>query len=460
MSFPTHIFKAYDIRGLYPEEITEDLAFRIGSAYAVFLKHDTGRDDLTVMVCRDMRVSSTPLQASLVRGITEQGVNVVDIDLASTPTFYFGVAKYGYDGGVQVTASHNPAQFNGFKMVRANAVAISGETGIMDIRDMAEKNDFPVVETIGNVSLREGTIQDEVAYALTKADVSNIKPFHVVVDNGNGMGALVIDELFKHLPCTLTRMYFDLDGTFPNHEANPFKEENNEDIRAKILETGADLGIMLDGDSDRVFFMDNTGKTVEPAIVRGILSQIYLREYPGGAVGYDVRPGKITEDMILGAGGKPFVTRVGHSLIKEKSREMNAIFAGESSGHFFVRAPFGFFEMPAIIILKFLQEISESGKTVREYVAPYETYAHSGEINFHVADKQNALNRLRTQYEDHLTQDFDGLSFDFGDWWCNVRMSNTEDAVRLNVEAVNQAVVTAGVKEVSKIIQKETVLFL
>lgn len=454
MAFPSHIFKAYDIRGIYGTEVTEELAYSLGRAFAEFMKKDQGKENLTLVVCQDMRISSEPIKKELLRGLTEQGIDIVDIGLASTPTFYFGVAKYGYDGGIQVTASHNPGKYNGFKMVRPSAGPISGESGIMDIRDMVEKNEFPNIEKTGTVTTRTGVIEEEVAYALSQVDVSTIQPLKVVIDNANGMGSLVMEELFKHLPCEVDEMYYELDGNFPNHDANPLIDENNKDIQARVVEIGADIGIALDGDSDRVFFIDNTGVTVEPAIVRGMLAQVYLKKSPGGAVGYDVRPGKITEDMILEAGGRPFLTRVGHSLIKEKSKEENAIFSGESSGHFFIQADFGFFEMPAIIILQVLKEFSESGKTVREYIEPLMKYAHSGEINFEVQDKQAVFDRLREAYGDHLTQEFDGMSFDLGDWWFNVRPSNTENVVRLNLEAKEEGVMKEKVEEVSAVITR------
>lgn len=454
MAFPSHIFKAYDIRGLYPQEIDEDLAYKIGHAFAEFMKKDTGKDELKLVICQDMRDSSIPLKKAVIRGITEQGASVVDIGLASTPTFYFGVSYYKYDGGIQVTASHNPAAYNGFKMTRARAASISGDTGIMTIKDMVKKDDFVVAENVGKVEERTGVLEDQIDYALEKIDTSSIKPFKVVVDTGNGMGALIVEELFKHLPCKLDKMYFKLDGNFPNHESNPFKEENNKDIQKRIVESGADLGIALDGDGDRVFFFDETGKTIDPAIIRGILAQIALRDNPGANIGYDIRPGKITPDMIEEAGGKPFVTRVGHSLIKEEAIKMNAPFAGESSGHFFYKEPHGFFEMPAIIILNFLKEISESGKTVSEYTKPLYRYFHSGEINFEVENKEAVFDRLRKKYSDYLTLDIDGLTFDCGDFWFNVRASNTENVVRLNLEAKMKQEMERRVEEVREIIEE------
>lgn len=452
MSFPAHIFKAYDIRGLYPQELDEKLAYSMGRAYGEFMKRDLGRDRLKLAVCQDMRPSSISLKQQLIRGILDQGVDVVDIGLASTPTFYFGVSFYGYDGGVQVTASHNPGTYNGFKIVRPKAMPISWNSGIQTIRDMVEKGGFPNIESKGRLETKEGVLEEQIAYGITRVGTDTIKPFSIVADCGNGMGALILEELFKHLPCKLDKLYFELDGNFPNHESNPFKEENNIAIQHRIRETRADMGIALDGDGDRVFFFDETGKTIEPAIIRGILAQIVLREFPGSPIGYDVRPGRITRDMIEEAGGKPFVTRVGHSLIKEKAIEMNAPFSGESSGHFFYKEPHGFFEMPEIIILNFLKEISKSGKTVSEYTKPLYRYEHSGEINFHVEDKAGALARLKERFGDAKIDDLDGLSFEYDDFWFNVRASNTESVLRLNLEARGKEIMEEKVREVSEII--------
>ena len=448
MPFPDHIFKAYDIRGVYPRELNEDLMYRIGRAFVEFMKRDVGKETLTLAVARDMRASSLPLLAAVTRGMAEQGADVVDIGLASSPTFYFGVGFYGFDGGLHVTASHNPGEYNGCKMVRPRAVPISGDTGIMDIRDMVKTGAFPAVDRKGSVEKKEGALADHVAYALSTADATRIKPLHVVIDTANGMGAPLMDELFKRLPCQLTRMYWELDGAFPNHEANPLKDENNRDLQKKIVEVGADLGIGFDGDADRVFFVDEKGETIHPAILRGILARIFLREHPGAKICYDIRPGRITVDMIEEAGGVPVVTRVGHSFIKEKMREEGAVFAGESSGHFFLNMPHGAFEAPEIMILKFLVELSESGKTASEYVRPLKRYFHSSELNFTVTNKQAVLDRLREQYGDHLKYDFDGLSFEWDNWWFNVRVSNTEDVVRLNLEARSEAVMKEKVEEI------------
>ncbi|TAN33589.1 phosphomannomutase/phosphoglucomutase [Patescibacteria group bacterium] len=457
--FPAQIFKAYDIRGVYPDELNEGLAFKVGRAFAEFIRRTPsplqgeGEGGVTVVVGRDMRASSPVLANAVIKGILEQGVNVIDVGLVSTPTFYFSVAHYGYDGGLQVSASHNPAKYNGFKMVRAAAGPISGDTGIMEIRDMIAGGAIPPPLQGGGekgvLSKKENVIADHIAFALTQADVKKINPLKVVVDSANGMGGPLMEELFKHLPCELVPLYFELDGNFPNHEADPLKDVNNRALQEKVVETGADLGVALDGDADRVFFVDEKGKTIEPAIVRGILAQIFLREYPGATICYDVRPGKITEDMIVEAGGKPMVTKVGHSLIKEKMAETGAVFAGESSGHFFLKMPHGTFEAPEIMLLKILQELSESGKTISEYCAPLYKYFHSGEINFAVEDKQAVFVALREKYGANLKYDFDGLSFEWPDWWFNVRASNTENKMRLNLEARSESLMTDKTKEVS-----------
>ncbi len=453
MHVPAHIFKAYDIRGLHTTELTEELVYSIARAFAVFLQREKQKKDLRLVMCRDMRPSSIPLSEAVKRGLMDAGIQVVDIGLASTPTFYFGVSYYGYDGGIQVTASHNPAEYNGLKMVRDHAIPISGETGIQTIRTMVEAGDMGE-KGVGTYEEKTGVLEAQIDYAFSFVpEASDMKPLSIVIDTANGMGAPIAEALFAKLPqCTIHKLFFELDGTFPNHEADPFKEENNKTLQEKVRELGADLGITMDGDADRLFFIDNTGKTIEPAIARGIFAKLFLQKHPGGPICYDIRPGRITVDMIEDAGGVPVVTRVGHSLIKEKAREVGAPFAGESSGHFFVSLPHGLYESPDIMILLFLVELSRSGKTVAEYIKPLQKYAHSGEINFTVSDTSEVFHRLREEYGTHLTYDFDGLTFEWNDWWFNIRASNTEPKVRLNLESVSEKITLEKVAEVSRFI--------
>lgn len=454
MQVDQSIFKAYDIRGIYPDQLNEELAYKTGQAFAEMIKNEEKKSEITMVVGRDMRLSSPGLAQRVISGITDQGVNVVDIGLVSTPTFYFAVAKYGYDAGLQISASHNPQQYNGFKMVRKNAIPVSGETGIMDLRDVVAGETLQPVETKGKIEKLENVIDEHVKFALSYTDTAKIKPLKVVVDTANAMGGPMFEKLFQSLPCEFIPINYELDGTFPNHEADPLKDENNVQLKNKILEVGADLGVALDGDADRIFFLTNKGVTVEPAIVRGILSQVFLRENPGANVCYDIRPGQITIDMIEEAGGVPIVTRVGHSLIKEKAREVGAVFAGESSGHFFLKMPFGIFEAPMIMCIKILEELSASGKTFEEFVKPLYRYYHSGEINSEVENKDQVFARLKEKYLENLQYDFDGLSFKWDDWWFNVRGSNTENKMRLNLEAKTKELMDEKTKEVLSLIRE------
>lgn len=426
------IFKAYDIRGVYPDQIDEKLYYKIGKAFVKLIKEETGKDKLTLVVGKDMRTSSPQLFKSLVEGIISMGSDVVDIGLSSTPTFYFAVAKYGYDGGLIVSASHNPKEYNGLKIVRKQAEAIGLVNGLDKIRDYTEQ-EIAESETKGEIIEKEIALQDRTEYALGFYDY-NLKKMKIVADVANSMGSLDLRELFKHLDSELIEMNFKLDGTFPAHEADPFKEENIKDLKKRVLKEKADLGIAVDGDADRYFFIDEKGELVEPGILRGIFSEVVLRHNPGANIGYDIRPGQITHDMIVEHGGKPFITKVGHTLIKKKGRELDAAFAGESSGHFFFKTEHGFFETPLIGTLVLMDEISKKGP-LSEIVEPLKKYFHSGEINFNVEDKEAKMQEIKDKFSDGEQSFIDGVSVKYDDWWFSVRTSNTENKLRLNLEA-------------------------
>ncbi len=453
MSINPNIFKAYDIRGLYESELTEEVAYRLGYAYVELRREDGLKDDLNIVVAADMRLSSPQLKKSLIQGLTEAGANVIDIGLASTPTFYFAVANYGYDGGVIVSASHNPAAYNGFKITRAKAIPVSGETGMMILRDKVLANNFTPSATIGQVSKKDNVLVDQIAHDLNYGNIANIKPLKIVIDTANSMGAQYLEELFKHLPCELIKMNWELDGTFPAHEADPLKEENLEDLKKKVLETQADFGITTDGDGDRIFFVDNKGQAIDQSIIRGLLSMIFLKEKPGSKICYDIRPGKITQDLIEANGGIPIVTRVGHSLIKEQTLKEGAYFAGESSGHFFLNMPIGCFEVPVIVTLKLLEYFSQSNQTVADTIRPHKKYFHSGEINSVVADKDIVIANLITKFTDGKLNRLDGITIEYPDFWFNVRGSNTEPKLRLNLEAKSKEIMEIHRDEVLKIIR-------
>jgi len=435
MEINPKIFKAYDIRGIYLEDLNEDIAYKVGLGYAQMRRKETGKEELQIVVGADMRLSSPQLKEKLIEGLTDGGMNVVDIGLAATPTFYFAVAHYEYDGGVLVSASHNPKEWNGFKLVREKASPIGEGTGMEELRDMVTGGNVGKASKSGKIAKKEGVLADQVAHDLKFADISKIKKMKIVVDPANAMGILYFDELFKYVPGEIVKMNWELDGTFPVHEADPLKPENMEALCEKIKEEKADLGIATDGDGDRIFFAADNGERLDPGITRAILCKLFLRERPGSKIAYDIRPGKITPDTILENGGIPIVTRVGHSLIKAQAIGDGAYFAGESSGHFFLNMDEGCYEIPLIVTLKILQELSESGKSFSDYIKPFEKYFHSGEINSEVADKDAVIAALKEKYADGKQNDLDGITIEYSDWWFNVRPSNTEPVLRLNLEA-------------------------
>lgn len=445
----------YDIRGLSETEITPELAEKIGRAFAVLLKKEVGDRTLTIAVGRDMRETSIAYQEALTQGLLKSGVNVIDIGLVSTPAFYFSVGHLKADGGVMVSASHNPAKYNGFKLTRANAIPVSGDTGIQTIADLVEADQFEGAQVLGAVTTFEGIPEHSARAEFAASGHRPIKKFKIVADSANGMGAQYLDELFGLIDADVTRLYWDFDGRFPNHEADPFKEENTRELEQKVIELGADLGIATDGDGDRIFFIDDKGKKVPPAVLRGLLAQIVLRDHPGATICYDIRPGKITQDLILESGGVPSVTRVGHSLIKEQMRSVGAPFGGESSGHFFYAFSTGTYEGPVTVAAQILQEITERAIAFSQIVEPLGSrYVHSGELNFDVKDKQSAMQEIKETYQAGELNELDGISISYPDYWFNVRGSNTESKLRLNLEAVDHKTMEQHREEIVAIIRK------
>ena len=449
------IFKAYDIRGIYPEDVNEEVAYNIGLGYAQMRRKETGKEEgLQIVVGSDMRLSSPALREKLIGGLTDGGMNVVDIGLASTPTFYFAVAHYKYDGGILVSASHNPKEYNGFKLFREKASPIGDGTGMQDLRDLVVSRQAVKAKKTGEVTEKEGVLVDQVAHDLRFADISKIKRMKIVIDPANAMGILYFDELFKHIPADVVKMNWKLDGTFTADEADPLKPENMQALCEKMKEVGADIGIATDCDGDRIFYADDKGERLDPGITRAILCKLFLREKPGSKIAYDIRPGKITLDTIVESEGVPIVTKVGHSLIKEQAVREGAYFAGESSGHFFLNMEEGCYEIPIIVTLKLLQELSESGASLSEYIKPYKRYFHSGEINSRVRDKDAVIARLKEKYADGKQNEMDGISIKYPNWWFNVRPSNTEPVLRLNLEANTKELMEEKRDEVLEIIRE------
>nr|BBH88311.1 phosphomannomutase/phosphoglucomutase [Thermosporothrix sp. COM3] len=441
------IFKAYDIRGVYGQNLNDDTAYAIGRAAAQYLNVPT------IAVGRDMRLSSPQLKENLIRGITDQGVDVVDLDLVTTDALYFAVGKFNYPAGVMITASHNPGKYNGMKFCRAEAYPISFETGLSDMRDLAVSGNFATPEKKGTVTRRD-IIDDYVKHVLSFIDVQKIKPLKIVVDAGNGMAGLIVPRVFKHLPCELVPLYFELDGNFPNHPASPIEPENMVDCQKKVRETHADMGVAFDGDADRMFPVDEHGDLIDGSQVTLMVANSLLKKHPGSTILHNIIVSKGVPELVAKLGGKSGVTRVGHSFIKAEMRKQNAIFGGEHSGHFYFRDNW-FADSGLIAFLIMLELVSEENKPFSELIKPLDHYYRSGEINTTVKDTQAKLQ----QVEEHFSKGaksvnkLDGLTVDFGDWWFNVRPSNTEPLLRLNVEANSKELMEQKRDEVLEVIR-------
>ena len=423
------IFSSYDIRGIYGKDLNDEIAYRVGRAAALYLQAPE------IAVGRDMRLSSPALAAAVLRGITDQGVNAIELGLTTTDELYFAVGKFNYHAGVMITASHNPKQYNGMKFCRAQAFPISLETGLADIRDLAIRGEFPEPASKGQVIQRDVT-EAFIQHALSFIDVSKVRPLKVVVDAGNGMAGMLMPRVFKYLPCTLVPLYFELDGNFPNHPASPIEPQNMEDLQKKVCEVGADLGAAFDGDADRMFPVDEHGKVVDGSMVTAVVSQSLLRKQPGSTILYNLIVSKSVPELVSSLGGKPVRTRVGHSYIKAEMRRLNAIYGGEHSGHFYFRDNY-FADSGLIALLITLELVSIEGKPLSELLNPLDKWVRSGEINTEVSDVQGKLRALEEHYgaRAQSVDRLDGITIDFGDWWFNVRPSNTEPLLRLNLEA-------------------------
>ena len=445
-----NIFKAYDVRGVYPTELDEATFHEIGRAFVTYLKARR------IGVGRDMRVSSPSLAAAFIAGAREQGADVVDYGMIATDMIYYAVGTDDLDGGAQITASHNPKQYNGCKMVGRGNVPLSGDAGISDIRDMiAGKRIPPAAAKPGGVSQRS-VLEGYVQHVLSFIDPAIIKPFRTVLDAGCGMGGLVAPPLFKALPCKVDALCFTVDGTFPTHEANPLIEENRRDIVERVKSTGAQIGIAWDGDADRCFFIDEDGEFVSGDFVTALLAHAFMLKEPGATVVYDLRASYAVKDIVAAHGGTAVMNRVGHAFFKARMRELNAVFGGEVTGHYYFRENFycdnGF--IPALLILELMSKKNQSLKQLLEPLRA--KYFISGEINTKVPtmDAVGAkLAAIESRYKDAKISRLDGVSVEYPDWHFNVRPSNTEPLLRLNLEGTTPAQMEARRDEVLAIIR-------
>lgn len=443
------LFKAYDIRGVYGEDLTDGIAYKFGRAFASFLKCKT------VAVGHDMRESSHPIQQKLIQGLTDQGADVIKIGLATTPMLYFAVAKFGYEAGVNVTASHNPAKYNGFKLVRKDGVPISGDTGIYDMRDLVDAGKFQKAEKKGTVSERADILDAYIKNALSFVNASKLKKFKIIADTGNGMAGIVIPDLLSKIPCEFEHMFPELDGTFPNHEANPLKAETLRWLQAEVKNKKADLGVAFDGDSDRIGFVDEKGGIVPMDLFTALISIELLKNNKGAKILHDLRSSKAVAETITANTGQPIETRVGHSFIKECMRKEKAIFAGEVSGHYYLQKNY-YIESPFIVLLLLLLLMTETSKPLSELIKPLKKYYSTGELNFEVKDKEEAMEKVRKAFTGaKRVYSLDGLSIEYEDWWMNLRPSNTESLLRLNLEAKTKEKMEEMREKVVEILESE-----
>jgi phosphomannomutase len=430
MPITIECFKAYDVRGQIPGQLNEDVAYRIGNATAEFLGAKR------VVIGRDMRLSSAELADAVARGLVEAGVDVLDIGLCGTEMVYFGTAHLHADGGIMITASHNPADYNGLKLVREEARPISADTGLQDIRALAERDKRCQAAESGRRT-QVSIFDDYVAHMLSYVDVSKLKPLKLVVNAGNGVAGIAIDGLENHLPFEFIKVNHEPDGTFPNGIPNPLLPENRTATGDVVREVGADMGIAWDGDFDRCFLFDENGEFIEGYYIVGLLAESLLKRNPGGKVIHDPRLTWNTLDIVAAAGGEAVKSKSGHSFIKEKMRAVDGIYGGEMSAHHYFRE-FSYADSGMIPWLLVAEMISETGKPLSAMVGErIAKYPASGEINRRVSDATAAIEAIRSAYESSASEvdETDGISIEFADWRFNLRASNTEPVIRLNVES-------------------------
>lgn len=438
----TNIFKAYDIRGKVGTELTAEVARLVGASLGSWLPAEG-----TVAVGRDMRPDSAELAQALIEGLRSQGRDVMDIGEVTSDMIYFAVGKYGLAGGAMVTASHNPGADNGIKLCREEAKPIGQESGLFEIRDMVMKGEFTPVATPGTVT-EQDTVEDWITHVLSFIDVNKLKPMHLAVDAGNGMAGKIFPELEPHVPFEVEEMYFELDGTFPNHIANPLKFETLTDLIAKIKEMGLDGGVAFDGDGDRAFLIDETGTVLTGGVMSAMLADYFLQQNPGAAIVYDARNSKSVPEIIAEKGGKAVRERVGHAFLKQTMRENDAPFGGEASGHFYFRDNW-YADSGLIAAVIGLYVAGLSGKKLSELRQEYTRYAAIPETNFTVEDKAAVIQSVKDAFADGEQDTLDGLTINFADGsWFNIRASNTEPLLRLNAEAKDQATLDALVTKV------------
>lgn len=426
------VFKAYDIRGTVPDQLDAELCRGVGAAFAKLQKADGASK---ILICRDMRPSGVEFVKALAEGITSQGLDVIDLGMGSTDLLYFAAGHFD-SPGIMLTASHNPAQYNGMKLCKAGARPVGVDTGLADIKAMIVAGDIKPADTQGAVS-QQDILDLFVKHVHSFVDLSVLRPLKIVADTANGMGGLIVPAVFAGLPFELDILYPELDGTFPNHPADPIQPENQRDLQARVLETGADVGLAFDGDADRVFLVDNEANLVSGSITTAMVAKSMLEKNPGSSIVYNVVCSKTVQEVITENGGKGIRTKVGHSYIKQVMADENAVFGGEHSAHYYFRDNY-FADSGIIAAIISLAMFSAADQPLSEYRRPFDRYVASGEINTEVKDVKASIEYVAEKFKDAEQDRLDGLTVDNGDWWFSLRGSNTEPLLRLNLEAKTQ----------------------
>ncbi|MBI2616927.1 phosphomannomutase/phosphoglucomutase [Candidatus Gottesmanbacteria bacterium] len=439
------IFRDYDIRGVYPDDINEDTYYTIGRSVCVFLHVSR------IAVGFDMRLSSPSLFDSLTKGIMDQGVDVVNLGRISTEMHNFASGKFQFDANIIISASHNPAQYNGIKIVTSGAVPLHGQRGLPEIRDIATNGNFPRASKKGTMS--DFAIEKEwIRHALSFVNKEKIRPLRVVIDAGNGMGGVSWNLLEKYLPIKIHKLYFEPDGRFPHHLPDPLNEKNLIDIQKSIRNTHADVGFAIDGDADRLFVLDENGTVLSGTTTTALLAKFFLLKKGPASVLYNAVCGKIVPETVEKSGGIPIRVRVGHSFIKEYMKKENALFAGEHSGHFYFRENY-YADSSTIAGLAFLQFLSEGEKKLSSIVSETQIYFQSGEVNFRTTEATSILERLEKIFHDGKTDHLDGLSLWYPNWWVNMRVSKTEPYLRVNLEANTKDILRVQMNKIEELIK-------
>jgi phosphomannomutase len=450
MSVDTSIFKAYDIRGTYPTQLNEEIAYRIGQAFVRFI------EPTNVMIGYDVRISSRPLFEALSNGITDMGVDVINVGEVATDMVYFGVPKYGYDSGIIITASHNPPEYNGMKLVKEQAIPISGDTGIYDIMELVVNSTEHIVKNERGKIIFKDIYDDYIKHILSFVTIDNIKPYKIVMDAGNGIAGKIVSRLAEHLPIQIIPMNFEPDGHFPHGEPNPLLEEKRKNIMERVRLESADLGVAWDGDADRCFFIDEHGNFVHGYYITALLAEAFLKKTPGEKIIFDPRLIWANIDIIKQYDGIPLINKSGHAFIKERMRKENALFAGEMSAHYYFRDNY-YADNGMIPLVLILELMSTTNKSLNELLAPITSkYFISGEINYKISSPQEKIKEVEKHYCDGKIEYIDGLSVEYDMWRFNLRASNTEPLIRLNIEAKNKDILNGKKQELDKIIRENT----